>query len=517
MRRQSHSPGVPIARLGGDLPAMAALVAAATLYYLLPVAGLSLVCLALLCYLVWRRSDLAVTLIPLAVPLYMLPKHLSLGRSLDFSLGETVLVLTAAVVLVQQARTAPRRPQGITMLRHFVPESPFMLPAAAFLAAAAVATLAAHFHGYAFRYFRWVVLEPIVYYWLITLRVSGVSGAARLALATATSGMFIAVLGVGQILFRPQDMAVAQFVAGQPHLVIAVYGNENNLALLLDRALPFAVALALLPGWMAAAATPAGESLRPLSQSACRAGQGLLLLGSLLMLYVLYRTESRGGELAVAASAAALLCYWQRRRPLLIGAGALLGVLAVVVERTRIWNSIAHGHGLTSDARISLWQSALRMLRDHPLFGVGPDNFLYYYSNDNSCAPGHVVRYYYEQKNSSGVPVNFEPCLSHPHNLFLDFWLSTGLLGFICALVLLVLFAVLTLRAVSAADAAWRGPLLGSLAAMVAFAVHGQVDNSYFLPDLAVYFWLSLGITALWQADSIGHVHATVGQVERAT
>jgi hypothetical protein len=66
-------------------------------------------------------------------------------------------------------------------------------------------------------------------------------------------------------------------------------------------------------------------------------------------------------------------------------------------------------------------------------------------------------------------------------------------------LALLITFTVLGVRAYARADNTWKGPLLAALVAVVAFVAHGQVDNSYFLPDMAVLFWLSLGIVSLWR------------------
>jgi O-antigen ligase len=100
--------------------------------------------------------------------------------------------------------------------------------------------------------------------------------------------------------------------------------------------------------------------------------------------------------------------------------------------------------------------------------------------------------------------VNFERCISHPHNLFLDFWLSTGFLGLLAGLWLIGLFAVHGLKAYMAAEAPWRGPLLAALIAMLALVAHGQVDNSYFLPDLAIFFWLCLGVVAIWERREAG-------------
>ena len=52
------------------------------------------------------------------------------------------------------------------------------------------------------------------------------------------------------------------------------------------------------------------------------------------------------------------------------------------------------------------------MIRDHPLFGVGLDNFLYAYRG----------RYILDAAWQ-------EPNLNHPHNIILDFATRLGLLG----------------------------------------------------------------------------------------
>ena len=50
----------------------------------------------------------------------------------------------------------------------------------------------------------------------------------------------------------------------------------------------------------------------------------------------------------------------------------------------------------------------------------------------------------------------------------------------------------------SPASSRWRAPVaLGLIGGMANFALHGLVDNSYFLPDLAVLFWLSFAILGL--------------------
>ena len=66
----------------------------------------------------------------------------------------------------------------------------------------------------------------------------------------------------------------------------------------------------------------------------------------------------------------------------------------------------------TSFVRIKLWRGAWQMALEHPVLGVGPDNFLYAYR----------TRYVLP---SAWTELN----LSHPHNILLDLWTRLGLIG----------------------------------------------------------------------------------------
>jgi len=477
---------VPMA-VPADLAWGAAMIATVCLYYAVGSLALSLAFLVLLAYLCWRRTSLAVSLIPLAIPYYLVPKHVRQG--LDFSLGETVIVLCAAIVILKLLLGLSGLPAGASVRRYFLPDTPFLWPALAFLAAATLALLAAQFHKVALREYREVVLEPILFFWLALQTLRGPEGAVRLLVSLIGSAVVVAGMAMVEIAFRSRDLVLAANVGGAPQrLVQAVFKDQNSLALLLDHALPAALALALLPGWVGLWAR--GRQ----AASTTKAARICLLAASVFLLYVLYRTGSRGGELTAGISVLLLFVYGQRERPWLIGACAVAAALAALVERHKLESFAGSGHGLSNLAHTSIWHSALNMIRDHPILGVGPDNFLYYYSNYNVCAPGHVAHWYYVQAGT-----NFERCISHPHNMFLDFWLSTGVLGLAAAIWLIALFAILGVRGWLRAPAQWSGPLLAALLVMVATVVHGEVDNSYFLPDLSVIFWLCLGVVTLWE------------------
>jgi O-antigen ligase len=157
-----------------------------------------------------------------------------------------------------------------------------------------------------------------------------------------------------------------------------------------------------------------------------------------------------------------------------LGAAALA---AIPVLRTPRFTSLFDLQSGTSFFRLNLWRSTVDMIRDHPVLGVGLDNFLYAYR-------GRYIR-----------PVTWqEPNLSHPHNVVLDYLSRLGVLGLSAGLWLQTAFwgAALPLRRLSDPDE--RALAIGLMGGMVDFLAHGLVDNSFFLVDLAFPFFLSLAL-----------------------
>jgi O-antigen ligase len=125
------------------------------------------------------------------------------------------------------------------------------------------------------------------------------------------------------------------------------------------------------------------------------------------------------------------------------------------------------------------------MIGDHPLLGVGLDNFLYAY------------------RSSYVLPSAWaEFDLSHPHNFVFDFWLRLGIPGLITIIGLLAAFYASAWRSYRCLDEGnARLLVLGLMAGMVSFAAHGLVDNAFFLVDLAFVFVLMLALVQVASCD----------------
>jgi O-antigen ligase len=166
------------------------------------------------------------------------------------------------------------------------------------------------------------------------------------------------------------------------------------------------------------------------------------------------------------------------RRAVLLALAAL-AILAVALlpflgaERFANTFDLASG---TAFFRVKLWQSAVNMIADHPLTGIGLDNFLYAYRTH------YVLPEAADELN-----------LSHPHNIVLDFWTRLGLGGAAVLLWLVVAFFRAGFhRYCCLPEGDDRTVVLGLLASVAAALAHGLIDNAFFLVDLAFVFMLSL-------------------------
>ncbi len=80
----------------------------------------------------------------------------------------------------------------------------------------------------------------------------------------------------------------------------------------------------------------------------------------------------------------------------------------------------------------------------------------------------------------------------HPHNLYLMFWLSTGVIGLVSFLWLIVLL-FRTVFMIEQHDGRKRMAVICA-AMLVGILVHGLVDTPIWKNDLALQFWMIAGI-----------------------
>jgi O-antigen ligase len=285
---------------------------------------------------------------------------------------------------------------------------------------------------------------------------------AGLASSRGRARVLLAGLAVAGTIVSLTNLAVVlpALVGGSFNLVtppVAIYNSANAVPLYL---IPLdAVALALL--------VYGGHRLE---QSLAAA---FLLLSGLAVLL----SFSRAGwaTLAVVVAFVAAFHPWRWR---VWGALAALLVLSLGVPPVRHRIAVEFepdNPNNTVSRRIWLWRSTLSMLARRPLFGGGLSGF------KTSVEPYRDPRYTED--------------LIYPHNLALNLWSETGLLGLFAFAWLLVAGFRASLRALRG-DPWVRAFGIGVLAVLVAIVVHGLADVPYFKNDQALAFWALLGIQA---------------------
>lgn len=125
-------------------------------------------------------------------------------------------------------------------------------------------------------------------------------------------------------------------------------------------------------------------------------------------------------------------------------------------------------------SRMMIWQASQKIIADNWLFGIGPGNF--------------QAKYLAYQKY---FPPYLEWAVPHPHSLYLNFWLSGGLLGLVGFLSLLLFWA----RELYQKRNTRTNYQLAAAAIVVYIMLHGLVDTTYFKNDLAVVFWLNFWLS----------------------
>jgi len=290
----------------------------------------------------------------------------------------------------------------------------------------------------------------------------------RLNQALALGGLAIATIALAEASgFEPLNDWLASLQDGDIPIgdvprASATLSHPNEAAMLLE------LTLQLLIAW----AWTAGSRWRlPLTLS------GMASMAAIVL------TFSRAG-IATAVLSLGLLALLAARRAQPRRALAI-GLIGLAVPLTFGWAALSDPgldrrllanldeSSLTQPPRTQFWTVALQMSHDHPLLGVGPDNFRWLFASYSGTAADNL-----------GI---------HAHNQYLEALADTGLLGFLTLAWLLSALVVQCVRGLRQAqtDWPWRAALLVSLSAWL---LHALLDDFERFWPASVAFWLIVGL-----------------------
>ena len=345
---------------------------------------------------------------------------------LPTTLLETLVFVTVGTYVVARLRQGMRRPLSTV----------YDLPIVALLVAGAISIVVASDHRGALGLYRAYFLEPVALFYVAIDVLRGEGHLKRLLIGFAIGSSIFAILNL--VVFYQALITNSIHVGFAPS---ALYGDANYVAMYMEP--PFALAASVL--FM-------GQTLRWKALGAI----WLVLTGAALV-----ASFSKGAYLAVAVLTLVALITVPRWR-----LAIAVVVVAAAVAATQIPLMMARlATVITSfNGRQEIFGATLQMLRQKPIFGVGLGGYTY---------------------NFHGLTPEV-----YPHDMWLTFWVETGIAGTLAFGVILFMLLWRGWRAWPHAAGFERVVLWGALGALMLWLVHGFVDSPYWKNDMSAEFWI---------------------------
>ena len=212
-----------------------------------------------------------------------------------------------------------------------------------------------------------------------------------------------------------------------------------------------------------------------MQRSEDRLTQAYYGLSAIVMAVTVYFTKSYGAWVAIigACSLSSFLFQSGKKRWILIPCLTLILLVGLYFDQKNTEKFI-YAVDTEEEAvigsgkeRLNIWNVSWDLIQRDPLWGVGPGQFQRAFERQAPFTLGREV---------SRKEVNHA---LHPHNTFLMFWLSNGLLGLISFVFLLVMLYVPLPKE-------WR---LIFAAPLLYYLAHGLIEAVYWKNDLSYSFW----------------------------
>jgi O-antigen ligase len=292
------------------------------------------------------------------------------------------------------------------------------------------------------------IIEPILMFYAINLIVTKREDVRIPLLFLFWSAVIISIWGIIQY-FTFLGLPIRFWGSGEEaKRIVSVFEFPNALSLYLGPIIAFFFVFYLKK-----------ENL--VSLMAYRVGLGFMFVA-------LFLTFSRGAWIALFLTLLFFIFHkysWKKVLPAFLIIVFLLVLTPAFYERISLINNDS-----SSVAHLDLMQLGVNKIINDPIFGNGLFGF-----------------------RDTLVEANYKgEILNYPHNIFLNFWLELGLLGFLAFFT--VQWFIL--------DEYKKNPTTLGLAAVAFLAVillHGLVDVPYFKNDLAVLFWVIVSLSTIKQ------------------
>ncbi len=202
------------------------------------------------------------------------------------------------------------------------------------------------------------------------------------------------------------------------------------------------------------------------------------LASLVIMVHALLFTKSYAAILGVFGAIGISILYFilfkakNRRKYIIAFSSLVLTFILIILSQLnspKFKQFLDFENRSSTSVRLEIYQTSIALIKKEPITGVGLGLFQARYQNNIKQVLGRF-------------PMEWN--MPHPHNIFLAFWINTGIIG---------LFAFLSLLFLSHKKITYPLiPLWGIL-------IHGMFDVPFWKNDLAMIFWLIIGSIVVLQ------------------
>ncbi len=193
------------------------------------------------------------------------------------------------------------------------------------------------------------------------------------------------------------------------------------------------------------------------------------VIALIILTFCLFFTKSYAGIISVFGALGLYIFYYlikhpkNRKRGIAIMSVLILTFIAIILSQLnspKFKQSLDFKNRSSSSVRIEIYRTSFDLIKENPIFGIGPGLFQANYQIKAPVTLGHA-------------PLEWN--MPHTHNIFLGFWLNAGIIGLIAFLLIIIL-----------CHTSFSYPLI----ALWGILIHGLFDMPFWKNDLAMIFWL---------------------------
>lgn len=397
----------------------------------------------------WKKPVWAVYLTLVSLPLYVFRFHLG---SIPMTFLEGMILLLFVVFLIKSLR---QKKPGEVWKKIYT--CPFFGPGVLLLVAATVSVFVSPDIKAALGIWKAYFIEPILFMIVVANVIKDKKQFRNMIWSLGIAGAWISILGVVQYL---TGLGIpAPWHEEGARRITSLYEYPNAVGLFL------APVLTLLLGIIITQV----KFFKPKNI-------WWFILIILLALFAVLASVSEGAWLAIAAGVTFCFLFTRFRKIFLVLLVVLVLLVFAIPQARDYVLPIITFQDVSGDVRLVMWQGTWNLLKARPFEGAGLAGF----------------SILYEQFRL----IKHTEFLMYPHNILLNFWAETGLIGLIAIVWIIIKYFWEGIKLIKAKVEDYQYAII-LMGVMVAILVYGIVDAPYFKNDLSVMFWLWLVMLVL--------------------